>query len=179
MNRAQFGTGGAAGTGGRAAAPARWSRWRPHRRCGRRLPPTWRCSGWSPSFDAEFSVIWPRRTDAGLGWLTAMPQALPAPLRAMVLGISNTRCGLFVASTARWANELSAHPRRRKQQARPDPAVSTIPQGTVLSNASPTSRLGYPSPVDSLPMRICSSPERCHHAVRRAVARAARPAAPH
>jgi DNA-binding transcriptional LysR family regulator len=36
--------------------------------------------------DAEFSPIRQRRADAGLGWLTASPDALPAPLEAMSLG---------------------------------------------------------------------------------------------
>src|SRR4249920_1037135 len=36
--------------------------------------------------DAEFSLIQQRRADAGLGWLTARPEALPAPLDAMSLG---------------------------------------------------------------------------------------------
>jgi hypothetical protein len=36
--------------------------------------------------DAEFSPIRQRRADAGLGWLTAGPDALPAPLEAMSLG---------------------------------------------------------------------------------------------
>jgi len=36
--------------------------------------------------DAEFSPILQRRADAGLGWLTASPGALPAPLDAMSLG---------------------------------------------------------------------------------------------
>ena len=36
--------------------------------------------------DAEFSLIRQRRADAGLGWLTASPEALPAPLDAMSLG---------------------------------------------------------------------------------------------
>jgi DNA-binding transcriptional LysR family regulator len=36
--------------------------------------------------DAEFSLIGTRRADAGLGWLTASPEALPAPLDTMVLG---------------------------------------------------------------------------------------------
>jgi DNA-binding transcriptional LysR family regulator len=38
------------------------------------------------ALDAEFSLIGMRRADAGLGWLTAGPEALPAPLDAMVLG---------------------------------------------------------------------------------------------
>jgi DNA-binding transcriptional LysR family regulator len=38
------------------------------------------------ALDADFSVIWQRRADAGLGWLTTKPEALPAPLDAMVLG---------------------------------------------------------------------------------------------
>jgi DNA-binding transcriptional LysR family regulator len=38
------------------------------------------------ALDAEFSLIATRRADAGLGWLTAGPQALPAPLEAMILG---------------------------------------------------------------------------------------------
>jgi DNA-binding transcriptional LysR family regulator len=38
------------------------------------------------ALDAGFSVIWQRRADAGLGWLTTKPEALPAPLDAMVLG---------------------------------------------------------------------------------------------
>ena len=36
--------------------------------------------------DAEFSLIRQRRADAGLGWLTASPEALPAPLDSMSLG---------------------------------------------------------------------------------------------
>jgi DNA-binding transcriptional LysR family regulator len=36
--------------------------------------------------DAEFSPIRQRQADAGLGWLTASPDALPAPLDAMSLG---------------------------------------------------------------------------------------------
>jgi DNA-binding transcriptional LysR family regulator len=36
--------------------------------------------------DADFSLIRQRRADAGLGWLTASPEALPAPLDAMSLG---------------------------------------------------------------------------------------------
>jgi len=35
--------------------------------------------------DAEFSLIRQRRADAGLGWLTASPEALPAPLDVMSL----------------------------------------------------------------------------------------------
>ena len=35
--------------------------------------------------DAEFSLIGTRRADAGLGWLTARPEALPAALEAMVV----------------------------------------------------------------------------------------------
>ena len=38
------------------------------------------------ALDAEFSLIQTRRADAGLGWLTTKPEALPAPLDAMVLG---------------------------------------------------------------------------------------------
>ena len=39
---------------------------------------------WTESpLDAEFSLIRQRRADAGLGWLTAGPEALPAPLDAM------------------------------------------------------------------------------------------------
>jgi DNA-binding transcriptional LysR family regulator len=37
------------------------------------------------ALDAEFSLIRERRADAGLGWLTAAPDALPAPLEAMSL----------------------------------------------------------------------------------------------
>jgi DNA-binding transcriptional LysR family regulator len=36
--------------------------------------------------DAEFSLIQQRRADAGLGWLTGRPEALPAPLDVMSLG---------------------------------------------------------------------------------------------
>ena len=36
--------------------------------------------------DAGFSLIRQRRADAGLGWLTDRPEALPAPLDAMSLG---------------------------------------------------------------------------------------------
>jgi len=36
--------------------------------------------------DAEFAPIREHRADAGLGWLTASPGALPAPLDAMTLG---------------------------------------------------------------------------------------------
>jgi DNA-binding transcriptional LysR family regulator len=38
------------------------------------------------TLDAEFSPIRQHRADAGLGWLTASPDALPAPLDAMSLG---------------------------------------------------------------------------------------------
>src|SRR5262249_7241207 len=38
------------------------------------------------ALDAEFSLIRTRRADAGLGWLTASPDALPAQLDAMSLG---------------------------------------------------------------------------------------------
>jgi DNA-binding transcriptional LysR family regulator len=38
------------------------------------------------ALDAEFSLVGMRRADAGLGWLTAGPEALPARLDAMVLG---------------------------------------------------------------------------------------------
>jgi DNA-binding transcriptional LysR family regulator len=38
------------------------------------------------ALDAELSPIRQRRADAGLGWLTASPDALPAPLEAMSLG---------------------------------------------------------------------------------------------
>jgi hypothetical protein len=38
------------------------------------------------ALDAEFSPIRTRRTDAGLGWLTTGPEALPAPLEVMILG---------------------------------------------------------------------------------------------
>jgi hypothetical protein len=36
--------------------------------------------------DAGFSLIQQRRADAGLGWLTASAEELPAPLDAMSLG---------------------------------------------------------------------------------------------
>ncbi len=39
-----------------------------------------------PALDAEFSLIRTRRADAGLGWLTTSPEALPAPLDVMLLG---------------------------------------------------------------------------------------------
>jgi len=38
------------------------------------------------ALDAEFSLIRQRQADAALGWLTASPGALPAPLEAMSLG---------------------------------------------------------------------------------------------
>jgi DNA-binding transcriptional LysR family regulator len=38
------------------------------------------------SLDAEFSLIRQRQADAGLGWVTASPDTLPAPLDAMTLG---------------------------------------------------------------------------------------------
>ena len=38
------------------------------------------------ALDAEFSPIRQRRADAGLGWLTASPDTLPAPLEAITLG---------------------------------------------------------------------------------------------
>jgi DNA-binding transcriptional LysR family regulator len=36
--------------------------------------------------DAEFSLIGQRRADAGLGWVTSSPEALPDPLEVMILG---------------------------------------------------------------------------------------------
>jgi DNA-binding transcriptional LysR family regulator len=38
------------------------------------------------ALDAEFSLIRTHRADAGLGWLTTSPDALPAPLEVMILG---------------------------------------------------------------------------------------------
>jgi DNA-binding transcriptional LysR family regulator len=38
------------------------------------------------SLDAEFSLILQRRADAGLGWLTTSPEALPDPLDVMAVG---------------------------------------------------------------------------------------------
>jgi DNA-binding transcriptional LysR family regulator len=38
------------------------------------------------ALDAEFSLIRTRRADAGLGWLTTSPEALPASLDVMILG---------------------------------------------------------------------------------------------
>jgi DNA-binding transcriptional LysR family regulator len=38
------------------------------------------------ALDAEFSLIRTHRADAGLGWLTTSPEALPAPLDVMILG---------------------------------------------------------------------------------------------
>src|ERR1700757_3942860 len=38
------------------------------------------------ALDAEFSLIRTRRADAGLGWLTTGPEALPTPLEVMILG---------------------------------------------------------------------------------------------
>jgi len=38
------------------------------------------------TLDAEFSLIRQRQADAGLGWLTDRPEALPAPLDVMSLG---------------------------------------------------------------------------------------------
>ena len=38
------------------------------------------------ALDPEFSLIRTRRADAGLGWLTTSPDAVPAPLQAMRLG---------------------------------------------------------------------------------------------
>ena len=49
------------------------------------------------ALDAEFSLICTRRADAGLGWLTAGPQALPDALDAMILG--EFEPGLWIPST--------------------------------------------------------------------------------
>jgi hypothetical protein len=38
------------------------------------------------TLDAEFSLIRQRQADAGLGWLTASSDELPAPMDAMSLG---------------------------------------------------------------------------------------------
>jgi DNA-binding transcriptional LysR family regulator len=48
-------------------------------------------------FDTEFSLIRQRRVDAGLGWLTARPEKLPAPLDVMSLG--NFEPEVWVPST--------------------------------------------------------------------------------
>src|SRR5215468_3022648 len=53
--------------------------------------------------DAELSPIRQRRADAGLGWLTASPDVLPAPLEAMTLGTFEPDV---------WV--LSAHPAARR-----------------------------------------------------------------
>jgi DNA-binding transcriptional LysR family regulator len=38
------------------------------------------------ALDTEFSLIHTRRADAGLGWLTNSPDAVPTPLEVMILG---------------------------------------------------------------------------------------------
>src|SRR5689334_5556067 len=52
------------------------------------------------ALDAEFSLIQQRRADAGLGWLTARPDALPAPLDAMSLGEFETDVWIPALHTA-------------------------------------------------------------------------------
>jgi DNA-binding transcriptional LysR family regulator len=43
--------------------------------------------GWLEApLDAEFTMIQQRRADAGLGWLTSRPEALPEPIDVMTLG---------------------------------------------------------------------------------------------
>jgi len=47
--------------------------------------------------DAEFSLIHTRRADAGLGWLTTSPEALPPSLDVMILGESEPH--VWISST--------------------------------------------------------------------------------
>ena len=63
--------------------------------------------------DAEFSPVRQRQADAGLGWLTASPDALPAPLEAMTLG--EFEPDLWIPT---W------HPAARRGSIRPDELAS-------------------------------------------------------
>jgi DNA-binding transcriptional LysR family regulator len=47
------------------------------------------------TLDGEFSPVRQRRADAGLGWLTAKGENVPAPLEVMSLGTSSPTCGFL------------------------------------------------------------------------------------
>jgi DNA-binding transcriptional LysR family regulator len=73
------------------------------------------------ALDAEFSPIRQRRADAGLGWLTSAPDALPAPLEAMSMG--EFEPDVWIPSSHPAARRGADRPgRHRRTPARRDPA---------------------------------------------------------
>src|SRR2546427_167147 len=87
------------------------------------------------ALDAEFSLIRTRRADAGLGWLTTSPEALPAPLDVMILGefepdvwIPSThaaaRCGSLRNGPRQPAASSSARVGGPGMERRPAPAAA-------------------------------------------------------
>jgi DNA-binding transcriptional LysR family regulator len=57
--------------------------------------------GWLEApLDAEFTMIRQRRADAGLGWLTSRPEALPEPIDVMTVGEFEPEVWIPVAAAA-------------------------------------------------------------------------------
>jgi LysR family transcriptional regulator, benzoate and cis,cis-muconate-responsive activator of ben and cat genes len=96
--------------------------------------------------DAEFSPIRQRRADAGLGWLTATPDALPAPLDAMSLG--EFEPDVWVPSSHPAARREVSWPAwtsstgRAAPGPRPTTAGWTSCGGWTRASSSPTRRSG-------------------------------------
>jgi DNA-binding transcriptional LysR family regulator len=109
------------------------------------------------ALDAEFSLIHTRRADAGLGWLTTSPEALPAPLDAMILG--QFEPDVWIPSTHAAAHrgtirldELAGldviHGPRRAQAGRPGPTTrgGGSCRRSIRASSSPTRRFSARCP---------------------------------
>src|SRR6266704_2011937 len=98
------------------------------------------------ALDAEFSPVRQRRADAGLGWLTAGPGALPAPLEAMSL--RQFEPDVWLPSSHPTARRGADRPRRdRRAPARRDPAPPPGRRrrhGPGRHRRPPADRLGGP-----------------------------------
>jgi hypothetical protein len=107
--------------------------------------------------DGEFSLISQRRADAGLGWLTTRPEALPDPLDVMVLGEFEPDVWIPASHPAanRGAIELGELARMRVVYGpRRTEAGTYDAWGRVLRAADP--RFGFTDPPlrHSLPMAL-------------------------
>ena len=107
--------------------------------------------------DAEFSLIRQRRADAGLGWLTASPEALPGPLGAMSLGEFEPDAWIPVAHAAARRGTISLdelirmdviHGPRRAEPGTYDAWAQ------VLQNVDPRFEFTDPPLRHSLPMDL-------------------------
>ena len=107
--------------------------------------------------DAGFSLIAQRRADAGLGWLTGRPEALPAPLDVMTLGEFEPDVWLPCAYPAARRGVISLAELARMDvihgPRRADPAIYDA-WTRVLRTASPRFEFTDPPLRHSLPMSL-------------------------